>query len=35
MATETVTHDPLLALPPELHPKVDHLVTEDETPVDK
>ncbi len=34
MATDTVTHDPLLVLPAELHPKVDHLVTEDDTPVD-
>lgn len=34
MATDTATHDPLLVLPPELHPKVDHLVTEDNTPVD-
>jgi Uma2 family endonuclease len=34
MATETVTSDPLQMLPPELHPKVDHLVTEDDTPVD-
>lgn len=34
MATDTATHDPLLALPLELHPKVNHLVTEDDTPVD-
>ncbi len=34
MATDAVTQEPLLVLPPELHPKVDHLVTEDETPVD-
>ena len=34
MATETVTEDPLRTLPPELRPNVDHLVTEDDTPVD-
>lgn len=34
MAVETVTSDPLHTLPPELYPNVDHLVTEDETPVD-
>ena len=34
MATDTATHGPLLVLPPELHPNVDHLVTEDDTPVD-
>ena len=34
MATHTLSNDPLQALPPELHPNVDHLVTEDDTPVD-
>jgi Uma2 family endonuclease len=34
MATDIAPNDPLLSLPPELHPKVDHLVTEDDTPVD-
>jgi Uma2 family endonuclease len=34
MAANSVTNDPLQTLPPELRPKVDHLVTEDETPVD-
>ncbi len=29
-----VGNQPLLVLPPELHPSVDHLVTEDDTPVD-
>jgi hypothetical protein len=34
MATDALTNDPLLTLPAELHPNVDHLVTEDDTPVD-
>jgi hypothetical protein len=34
MATHSLSNDPLQALPPELHPNVDHLVTEDDTPVD-
>jgi Uma2 family endonuclease len=34
MAVNAVTDDRLQALPPELHPNVDHLVTEDDTPVD-
>ena len=34
MAVNTVTGDPLHTLPPEHVPNVDHLVTEDETPVD-
>jgi Uma2 family endonuclease len=34
MASETVSQEVLRALPPELYPKVDHLVTEDDTPVD-
>jgi len=34
MATETLTDERLQALPPELWPKVDPLVTEDDTPVD-
>ena len=34
MATDVANHDPILALPPEMHPNVDHLVTEDDTPVD-
>ena len=32
--TETVTEGPLRTLPAELHPNVDHIVTEDDTPVD-
>ncbi len=34
MATDVTSGDPVMALPPELHPNVDHLVTEDDTPVD-
>jgi Uma2 family endonuclease len=34
MATESVSRVDLQPLPAELHPKVDHLVTEDDTPVD-
>ena len=34
MATDAVTHDPLAALPVELHPNTDHIVTEDGAPVD-
>jgi Uma2 family endonuclease len=34
MASVTAIKDPLQVLPEELHPKVNHLVTEDETPVD-
>jgi hypothetical protein len=34
MTTDAVTNDPLLKLPEELVPKVDHLVTEDGAPVD-
>jgi Uma2 family endonuclease len=34
MATDAVTNDPLQVLPVELHPSVDHFVTEDDTPVD-
>ena len=34
MATDAVSNDPPQAIPVELHPVVDHLVTEDDTPVD-
>lgn len=34
MATDVAVDEPVVALPPELHPDVDHLVTEDDTPVD-
>jgi len=34
MATDALSHDPLQVLPVELRPNVDHLVTEDDTPVD-
>ncbi len=34
MATDSLSNDPLLALPVELYPDVEHLVTEDDTPVD-
>ena len=34
MATDAVSNDPVHVLPVELHPVVDHLVTEDDTPVD-
>ena len=34
MATDAVSNDPVHVLPAELHPVVDHLVTEDDTPVD-
>jgi Uma2 family endonuclease len=34
MATDAVGNEPIYTLPPELHPVVDHLVTEDDTPVD-
>jgi Uma2 family endonuclease len=34
MATDVVNDVPLTVLPPELHPDIDHLVTEDDTPVD-
>ena len=34
MATDAVSNDPPQAIPLELHPVVDHLVTEDDTPVD-
>ncbi|NLX98343.1 MAG: Uma2 family endonuclease [Rhodopirellula sp.] len=34
MATSTATNGPLLTLPPELRPNVDHLVTEDDAPLD-
>ena len=34
MATDAVSNDPLQAIPVELHPVVDHLVTEDDTPLD-
>jgi len=34
MATDVTSSDPVVAIPPELHPNVDHLVTEDDTPVD-
>lgn len=34
MTTDTLTTEPLEMLPPGLHPSVDHLVTEDDTPVD-
>jgi Uma2 family endonuclease len=34
MATDVTSSDPLVMLPPELQPHVDHLVTEDDTPVD-
>jgi len=34
MATDSVTNETITALPPELRPDVEHLVTEDDTPVD-
>jgi Uma2 family endonuclease len=34
MATDALSDDSLQALPLELHPNIDHLVTEDDTPVD-
>ena len=34
MATDALGNDPLQALPVELRPNIDHLVTEDDTPVD-
>jgi hypothetical protein len=34
MATDAIRNDPLDPLPVELHPNVDHLVTEDDVPVD-
>ena len=34
MATDALSDDFLQALPPELHPNIDHIVTEDDTPVD-
>ncbi len=34
MATDAVSNEPIQAIPVELHPVVDHLVTEDDTPVD-
>ncbi len=34
MATDAVSNQPVYVLPVELHPDVDHLVTEDDTPVD-
>lgn len=34
MATETATNEALHAVPAELYPNVDHLVTENDTPVD-
>jgi Uma2 family endonuclease len=34
MATDVVSNEPAYLLPVELHPVVDHLVTEDDTPVD-
>ena len=34
MATDAISNDLLQAIPVELHPVVDHLVTEDDTPVD-
>ncbi|MCR4410918.1 MAG: Uma2 family endonuclease [Thermoguttaceae bacterium] len=34
MATDTAADTPMLTIPPELYPNVDHLVTEDDTPVD-
>ena len=34
MATDAMSYDPLTTLPPELQPVVDHLVTEDDTPVE-
>jgi len=34
VATESLPNAPLTALPPELRPSVEHLVTEDDTPVD-
>jgi len=34
MATDVVSNDPLQAVPVELNPVVDHLVTEDDAPVD-
>ena len=34
MATDAVNDLPLTVLPPEMYPDVDHLVTEDDTPVD-
>lgn len=34
MATDSIARDPLIALPLEVRPGVEHLVTEDDTPVD-
>jgi hypothetical protein len=34
MATDAIINDPSLAIPEECYPVVDHLVTEDDTPVD-
>ena len=34
MATDVASGDPVVALPPDLQPVVDHLVTEDDRPVD-
>ncbi len=34
MAVESIVIDLTKPLPPELHPKIDHLLTEDDTPVD-
>lgn len=34
MATDTASNDPAQVLPVELHPVIDHLVTEDDAPVD-
>jgi Uma2 family endonuclease len=34
MATDTVSNEPIEPLPVEIYPNVDHLVTEDDTPVD-
>src|SRR4051812_3694540 len=34
MATDVISSDPLMVLPPELQPCVDHLVTEDDAPLD-
>src|SRR5665213_3506410 len=34
MATDAVSHDPMLAVPLEVGPAIDHLVTEDDAPVD-
>jgi hypothetical protein len=34
MATDVISQDPLTLRPPDLHPNVDHLVTEYDTPVD-